>query len=199
LGVNKRLEVRSGKQGDHVLSGGMSEEEASAWVDMVLPRALAFARTLVIDIATAEDLVHDCVFRLWQRRASYDLKSDGLRLLFRSIANATVDRFRRAGRELSEEWISGESTKVTSTELEPSKSVLLAETQSIVAIAIKKLSVNQRIALTMSSQSCTLKEIAESLSVTEQNAGVIVHRARKAMEEMLAPYLKDGTLSGGIR
>lgn len=180
-------------------SGGMSEDEVSAWVDMVLPRAFAFARTLVVDVATAEDLVHDCVFRLWQRRDAYDLKSDGLRLLFRSLANAAVDRFRRAGREQSEAWISDESNAVTSAEPEPAEVLLYAETQSIVAVAMAKLSVNQRAALQMSSLGCSLKEIAEALTVSEQNAGVLVHRARKAMEEMLAPYLKDGTLTGGKR
>lgn len=177
-------------------SGEMNEDEVSAWVDSVLPKALAFARTLVMDLATAEDLVHDCLFRIWQRRSQYNLKSDGLRLLFRSIANAAVDRFRRAGRVQAEDWMSDESASVRSTDTEPSAAILLDETKSIISIAMSKLSMNQRAALQLCSQGCSLREIAESLKVSEQNAGVLVHRARKAMEVMLSPYLKDGTLSG---
>lgn len=177
-------------------SGEMNEDEVSAWVDSVLPKALAFARTLVVDLATAEDLVHDCIFRIWQRRSQYNLKSDGLRLMFRSIANAAVDRFRRDGRMRSEEWTMDEAAAVRSSESEPSSAILLEETHSIISVAMSKLSVNQRAALQLCSQGCSLREIAESLNVSEQNAGVLVHRARRAMEEMLSPYLKDGTLSG---
>ena len=89
-----------------------------------------------------------------------------------------------------------ESASVRSTDTEPSAAILLDETQSIISIAMSKLSMNQRAALQLCSQGCSLREIAESLKVSEQNAGVLVHRARKAMEVMLSPYLKDGTLSG---
>ncbi len=177
-------------------SGGMSEDEIAAWVDSVLPKAFAFARNLVTDVGTAEDLVHDCIFRLWQRRTQYDLKSDGLRLLFRSIANAAVDRFRRAGRVQSSEWIDDEDHGLHSGSPEPADVVVLEETQSVISVALSRLSVNQRAALQLCSQGFSLREIADSLKVSEQNAGVLVHRARKAMEQMLAPYLKDGQLSG---
>ncbi|MFN9717165.1 MAG: RNA polymerase sigma factor [Planctomycetota bacterium] len=177
-------------------SGRTSDDGLAAWVDTVLPKAFAFARSLVLDAATAEDLVHDCMFRLWQRRERYDLNSDGLRLLFRAISNAAVDGFRRTSRVHSSGWIDDESHGLDSGSLEPAEVLVLEETQSVIAVALSRLSLNQRAALQLCSQGFSLREIAESLKVSEQNAGVLVHRARKAMEQMLAPYLQDGKLSG---
>ena len=57
-----------------------------------LPRALAFATSLLRDRALAEDVVHDCYVRLLQKADTYDLPRDGTKLLFKAITNACIDR-----------------------------------------------------------------------------------------------------------
>jgi RNA polymerase sigma-70 factor (ECF subfamily) len=157
------------------------------WLDAALPRAVAFAQTLVRDLSTAEDLVHDCVFRLWQRRDQYDLANDGLRLLLKSITNAAIDRARRRHLLVTDD---GATLGDFPTNAPPVfQKVLLEEMETQLEGALAKLSVNQRAALQLSSLGYTLREIAESLGVSESNAGVLIHRARHNMTELLQPYL----------
>ena len=72
-----------------------SEAEIVTWVNDVLPKAVAYAYSLIRDSHAAEDIVHDCVCRLLDRQDRYDLVNDGIKLLLRSISNATIDRARR--------------------------------------------------------------------------------------------------------
>lgn len=165
-----------------------SSGESHDWLDAALPRALAFAQTLVRDLSTAEDLVHDCVFRLWQRRNQYDLSGDGLRLLLKSIANAAIDRARRRHLLVTDD---GATQGDFPTAAPPVfQKILLEEMESQLEDAMEKLSVNQRAALQLSSLGYSLREIAESLGVSESNAGVLIYRARQNMAEYLRPYLE---------
>lgn len=66
-----------------------------------LPRALAYAMSLLHDRALAEDVVHDCYTRLLAAADRYDLARDGTRLLYKSITHACVDRNYRDRRLLS--------------------------------------------------------------------------------------------------
>src|SRR3954469_13181264 len=56
-----------------------------AWVLATLPRAVAYAASLLRDRALAEDVVHDCYVRLLRKSETYDLPRDGTRILFRAI------------------------------------------------------------------------------------------------------------------
>ena len=162
--------------------------ESQDWLDAALPRALAFAQTLVRDLSTAEDLVHDCVFRLWQKRDYYDLANDGLRLLLKSITNAAIDRARRRHLLVTNDGATfGDYPTVSPPVFQK---ILVEEMESKLEDALGKLSVNQRAALQLSSLGYSLREIAESLGVSESNAGVLIHRARHKMAELLQPYLE---------
>ena len=47
---------------------GQAEADAiDAWVRETLPKAVAFARSLLRDLAAAEDVAHDCYCRLLRR------------------------------------------------------------------------------------------------------------------------------------
>jgi RNA polymerase sigma factor (sigma-70 family) len=70
-----------------------------AWLAECLPRAMAYARSLVRDGNEADDLVQECVYRLLKRAGGYDLPRDGSRLLFRAITNECINRARR-GRDV---------------------------------------------------------------------------------------------------
>ena len=63
-----------------------------AWILATLPRALAYARSLLRDRALAEDVTHDCYVRLLAKAATYDLPRDGTKLLYKAITNACIDK-----------------------------------------------------------------------------------------------------------
>jgi RNA polymerase sigma-70 factor, ECF subfamily len=162
-----------------------------AWLLATLPRALAFATSLLRDRAIAEDVVHDCYVRLLQKASTYDLPNDGTRILFKAITNACVDRNYRDRSLLSLEFEDGSASPIADRRaLEPHDLASHRELESAVLESLGRLTLAQRGALELKSLGYSLNEIAEALGTTPSNAGVLVHRARKVMADELARFLE---------
>jgi RNA polymerase sigma factor (sigma-70 family) len=159
-----------------------------AWVRAVAPRALAFARSLLLDSNRAEDVVQECLYRLLRRAAEYDLERDGVRLLFRAITNLSINvTTREKGlASLDTGGDEGESIPVEDRLARLPHEVLIGEEmQAAVAAALVKLPPLQRAALELRALGQGKAEIAAILEVSESNAGVLVYRARQALAEEL--------------
>lgn len=170
-----------------------ADEELETWVSDVIPRAVAYARTLLTRYSDAEDLVHDVLCRLMAHR-EYDLIADGEKLLFRSITNACINRQTRrrevlsldAGRENGvhlSAFLRAENTP------DPADVASAAELSEAVRRGLAALPAMQRAAIELKSMQYTLKEIAHMLDVSASNAGVLIHRARRRLAERLGPML----------
>jgi RNA polymerase sigma-70 factor (ECF subfamily) len=165
--------------------------ERDAWILATLPRALAFAGSLLRDRAAAEDVVHDCYARLLQKATTYDLPSDGTKLLFKAITNACVDRNDRDRKWLRLEFEDGDPLPIADARAwEPHDLASGRELERAVDEALAKLTLAQRGALELKSLGFSLAEIAGALGTTPTNAGVLVHRARARMADWLAPFLE---------
>ncbi len=168
-----------------------------AWVLATLPRALAYAASLLRDRALAEDVAHDCYVRLLAKADTYNLPRDGTKLLYKAITNACIDKNYRDRRMLSLEVEScAESTETPTLAdrraCDPHDLAARRELEEAVAAELGRLTVAQRGALELSSLGYSLDEIAEALGISPSNAGVLVHRARKVMAGRLARFL-EGT------
>jgi RNA polymerase sigma-70 factor (ECF subfamily) len=160
-----------------------------------LPRALAFASSLLRDRSLAEDVVHDSYVRLLQKASTYNLPRDGTKLLFKAITNACIDRNYRDRKFLSlEVEADGEGSRTLtladSRASEPHDLAVHRELEEVVAVELGRLTVAQRGALELKSLGYSLDEIAEALGTSPSNAGVLVHRARKALADQLARFLE---------
>lgn len=166
-------------------------DKLDSWLRSVLPRALAFAMTLVKDHHIAEDLVHDCCCRLLEKKAEYNLLEDGWRILTRSIVNASIDLARRTKNvslDIGDDAGSTQGAAVEDyREPAPIENIMHQELEIDVGRALARLPILQRAAVELRSLGFSLTEIGGSLQVTETNAGVLVHRGRAA----LATYLKN--------
>lgn len=151
-----------------------------------LPRALAFAASLLRDRGLAEDVVHDCYVRLLQK--PYDLPRHGTKILFKSIANACVDRNYRGRALLSLELEHGTSADARAAD--PLDLAAQGELEEALAVELGRLTVAQRAAVELSSLGHSLAEIGEAIGTSPSNAGVLVHRARKALAGQLARFLE---------
>ncbi|MBM4048831.1 MAG: sigma-70 family RNA polymerase sigma factor [Planctomycetes bacterium] len=69
--------------------------------------------------------------------------------------------------------------------------VMTGELRAAIAQALNSLPVQQRAAIELKSMGLSLADIGESLSVTPNHAGVLVHRARQALRQLLANHLKE--------
>src|SRR3954452_19706641 len=70
-------------------------DELDAWARQVVPRALAYARSLARGPAQAEDLVQECLYRLLRRAGEDDLLRDGVKRLFRAISTRAINEASR--------------------------------------------------------------------------------------------------------
>jgi len=179
---------------------GNSDREVEAWVGRVIPRGVAYARTLLRQSADAEDVVHDVLCRLLQH-TEYDLAADGEKIFFRSITNACINRTQRrrdiASLDAPFEDDTPFSAVVASRRAEdPVEAASAAETREAVDRGLASLPPMQRAAVELRAMRYSLDEIARMLNVSASNAGVLVHRGRRRLAELLTPFLPRGHTEG---
>ena len=171
------------------------------WAARIIPRAVAYARTLVARSSDAEDVVHDVLCRLFDHK-EYDLIADGDRLLFRSITNACINRTvrRREMLSLDNAFEDGTGWSVvvrSNRSSDPAELAIAQELNTAIEEGLAALPAMQRAALELKSMSYSLNEIAHILNTSGSNAGVLVHRARKTLSEELSPMLSSNAAAGG--
>jgi RNA polymerase sigma-70 factor, ECF subfamily len=167
-----------------------------AWVLATLPRALAYATSLLRDRALAEDVAHDCFVRLLAKADTYDLPRDGTKLLYRAITNACIDTNYRERRMLSLEidevaLATGTASPADTRGCDPQELACHHELEEAVAEELGRLTVAQRGALELKSLGYSLDEIAEALGTSPSNAGVLVYRARKILAARLVRFREE--------
>jgi len=175
---------------------GNSDKEVEAWAGRVIPRGVAYARTLLGRAADAEDVVQDVLCRLLEHE-EYDLANDGEKIFFRSITNACINRTQRRRDIVSLDAPFEDDTPfsavVASRRAEdPVEAASAAELREAVEEGLALLPPMQRAALELRAMRYSLNEIARMLSVSASNAGVLVHRGRRQLAERLAPFLPNG-------
>jgi RNA polymerase sigma factor (sigma-70 family) len=154
-----------------------------AWAVDVLPRATAYARSLVPDPVRAEDLVQECLYQLLRRADAYDLLRDGVPLLFRSISNLCITR---ATRDKTLRSLDGTADEGSVEVPDPTawSPELLAQGRELgdaIHRGLQALPELQRAAVELRALGMSKVQIAEVLQVSPSNAAVLVHRGRKAL------------------
>jgi RNA polymerase sigma-70 factor (ECF subfamily) len=171
-----------------------------AWASNVIPRAVAYGRTLLRQPSEAEDIVQDVLCRLLAH-PEYDLAADGEKLLFRSVTNACINREtrRRPVQSLDAAPAGGapRAALVAAKGVpDPSEDASARETHERIRAGLATLPSLQRAALELKSMSYSLQEVSGMLDVTVSHAGVLVHRARKALAAFLEQPAGGGTYRG---
>jgi RNA polymerase sigma-70 factor (ECF subfamily) len=157
---------------------------------------MAFATSLLRDRDTAEDVVHDCYCRLLQKASVYDLPRDGMKILLRAITNACIDRKGRDRVLLSLDSMHEAENSANNhwrdpRAAQPLDQAMARELEQALEEGLDRLPLAQRAALHMKSMGHSLQDIADTLGISVSNAGVLIHRARQAMSQYLAPYLEE--------
>ncbi|HEX8143049.1 MAG TPA: sigma-70 family RNA polymerase sigma factor [Pyrinomonadaceae bacterium] len=151
-----------------------------------------FAYRLTGAVAVAEDVTHDCFLSLIRAPARFDPARAALRTyLYAAARNLSLKHLRASGaqqvtiEDLSEEPSGPEAEQ-------PLRQLLAEELSAEVRKAIASLPPLQREALILFEyEELTLAEIAEVIGA---DTGVVksrLHRARRRLRELLAPYLSS--------
>lgn len=164
-------------------------DRLGAWVLAVTPRATAYARSLARDAAAADDLVQECLFRLLRKAADYDLERDGVKLLFKAISNLSINQKSReravASLDTTADADDAAHPVVDRVTLRPDLAAEGRELGATVRAALQTLPEMQRAAVELRALGMSKDEIADVLGVSATNAGVLVHRGRKALAAVL--------------
>lgn len=138
---------------------------------------------------SAEDVTHDCFLSLIRNPENYHPERASLKTyLFAAARNLAMKHFRSSAREDSLEELSEEPR--FQSRHEPLRQLLDAELSELVREAVMSLPDLQREALVLFEyEDLSMNEIA---GITQSDVGTIkgrLHRARRGLKRMLAPYL----------
>jgi len=145
-----------------------------------------YAKTILRDHDTAEEIVQDLFFRLWQDRSQLTIESSLNGYLFRSVHNRSlhfIEHQKVVDRHAGEIAASAEETGEPVTE-----AIYYSELQSKVAKVLERLPERCSVIFRMSRfEGLKYNEIAEKLSVSlktvEANMGRALKEFRKALAE----------------
>ena len=145
-----------------------------------------YARTILKDHDTAEEIVQDLFFRLWQDRGNLAIESSLNGYLFRSVHNRSlhfIEHQKVVDRHAGEIAASADQTAEPVTE-----AIYYSELQSKVARVLERLPERCGVIFRMSRfEGLKYNEIAEKLSVSlktvEANMGKALKEFRKALAE----------------
>ncbi len=174
------------------MAQGPTAHDLDEWVMETAPRATAYAKSLLGNPHEAEDIVQDCYCRLIAKAGTYDLKRDGLKLLFAAIGNACINLRTRRKPAFSLSPADGDGRSedpADANTVVPHAAAAGNELQTAIAQGLRLLPIQQRAAVELKAFGHSQQEIAEMLGITTSNAGVLVHRARQTLSRYLAPYL----------
>jgi RNA polymerase sigma-70 factor (ECF subfamily) len=170
----------------------VASQELDCWILSTVGEAVAYACSLLHDRAAAEDVVQECYCRLLARADVYNLPRDGRKLLFRAVTNACLNH-RSRQKPILRLYLEDEAPRQVADRRAhpPEDEAVGRELERAVAEGLAQLPEQQRVALELKSLGHPLDDIAQTLGITANHAGVLVHRARHALAEILAPYLED--------
>jgi RNA polymerase sigma-70 factor (ECF subfamily) len=145
-----------------------------------------YAKTILKDHDTAEEIVQDLFFRLWQDRGNLTIESSLNGYLFRSVHNKSlhfIEHQKVVDRHAGEIAASADQTAEPVTE-----AIYYSELQSKVARVLERLPERCGVIFRMSRfEGLKYNEIAEKLSVSlktvEANMGKALREFRKALAE----------------
>ena len=147
-----------------------------------LPKARKYARTLVRDMADADELVQDAIERALKKSDSFEIGTNINAWLNRIIKNVFLDE--QKSHRVSRTTLVGEDkagVMENNFSAGPSGDLEIEVTE--VQDFLYTMPDNERSVVMLWAEGYSYEEIASELDITRSHAGVILCRARKALHE----------------
>ncbi len=148
-----------------------------------------FAWSYVHVRETAEDLVHDVLFRIWERREQWTLEASLKTYLFSATRNRALDYLRHLGirrRSAGDPAAAGVTLRLAGAE----EAVEADEVEAAIRRAIADLPPRCRQTfLLQRQQELTYNEVAQVMGVSPDTVKIQMGRALKALRAALGPVL----------
>lgn len=180
-----------------LLSGNAQAAELfTQWQEKFGEYLVNFARYRVSCSATAEDLVQETFVSAWRSRKTFQGKSSTKTWLVQILKNKIIDHFNKFNKEQSNRVLIRNDAEEREdirfegrNEETPEEIFSRRETLSRVYSVLDRLPEKVKTAFLLRTvEERPAEEVCRLLSVTESNLWVMVHRARKKLEEQLGTY-----------
>ena len=160
--------------------------------DSAFPVLYKVAYRIANSAEAAEDLCHDALFRLHEKKMEFPNNEEATYWLIRVVKNAALNYSKRKERE-RRAYQRAFKEDVRKTETGESE-LVKKETQSEVLAALAGLPDNLRTVLTLREyDEMNYKEIGRTLGISEGNVKVRVFRARERLAALLNPVINAGS------
>ncbi len=153
-----------------------------------------FALRYVPDRETAEDLVHDVLFRIWEQRERWEVQESLATYLYGAVRNRAIDYARhelveRRWRERSVSRAAYSANPGRHAD-RPDAALELSELDRAIAHAVGRLPARCRQAFMLSRESgLTYAEIATVMGISPKTVQIQMGRALKALRVAVGPFL----------
>jgi len=157
--------------------------------DIILPlkdQLFRLAYGIVRDRAEAEDILQDLLLKMWSRKEDWDGIDNLEAYCFRAIKNMSLDRL--ASMEIRKtDPIEPEREDLYFVDNQsPHLEMVRKEQHLLIERCIEELPENQRLTFRLREvEGMSYREIAETLSISEDLVKISLFRARKKMKELL--------------
>lgn len=151
-------------------------------------RLLHFLERMVVDSATAEELVQEAFLRVYRAKERYRAEARFSTWLYRIGTNLALHELRRPGRSrphvsMDEEVLTRRSAlKLVSGSQDAGVQLDLRRRARRIEVALGRLPERQKLAIWLSAvEGLSYAEVATALDTSEKSVKALVHRARVAL------------------
>lgn len=161
--------------------------EIDQQVCTLLPDAMRFALKLTNDHDFAEELLQDSLLKVSKNWKSFKQESSFKTWFYRVMINTFRDHLKKSRPVLLKD-----SGSVAGNSAEPLTGMIHEEMSALISQKIKSLPYKQREVLLLSAyENFSIREISETLTISEKNVYSTLHIARTRLKEMLKEYLTE--------
>jgi RNA polymerase sigma-70 factor (ECF subfamily) len=197
----------AGRAADAALLERLRAGDEAAFAELVRRhggRMLAVARRYLANEQAAQDCVQDAFVAAFKALDRFEGRSSLATWLHRITVNAALQTMRRRGYKdevavdpgqptFDEDGLRDGPTELTA--LGADELLARADVRAEVRAAIDRLPASYRnVLLLRDIEGLSIKEVADMLDVSENNAKVRLHRARNALKKELEPLLNAGAI-----
>lgn len=188
---------------DELLASQTLNGELSAFEELVnryKGSVFAIVYRIVGQYQEAEDISQEVFITVYQKLYQFDTNKKFAPWIHKIAVNTSISHLRKNRKyttfSFDETYMQDQDNLPKSAIIDPELSLENKELYEDILNAINKLSTNYKVVLTLRYQlELTNQEIADTLGISKENVEVRIHRARKALRQVLmADWEKRGTI-----
>ena len=149
------------------------------------PKLLKVCRVYAWGRADQDDLYQEMLFQIWRALPNLREQAHAHTWLYRIALNTAISYVRKDKTRRSRIVSSGDQTLDDIPDTNPHHDPQVEEKFSQLAQAIAHLNATEKAVITLFLEDLSYEQMAEVLGVTENNIGVMLHRAKKKLSTLM--------------